>query len=74
MNERNRRILILLEKLQEKTIYLYGAGKRGEVALENLKAFGLEQRVAAFIDDSYLGGGILRETGIFYTRSNEFCE
>lgn len=56
MNERNRRILILLEKLQEKTIYLYGAGKRGEVALENLKAFGLEQRVAAFIDDSYWGG------------------
>lgn len=65
MNERNRRILILLEELQDKTIYLYGAGKRGKVALENLETLGLGQRVAAFVDDSYMGGGILCETGIF---------
>ena len=56
MNKRNRRILILLEELQEKNIYLYGAGKRGKVALENLKMLGLEQRVAAFVDDNHLGG------------------
>lgn len=54
-NERNRRVKILLERLQNKTIYLYGAGTRGRVALENLNALGLEKNVAGFLDDSREG-------------------
>lgn len=62
-NERSRRIKILLEKLQNKTIYLYGAGTRGRVALENLNTLGLEKNVAGFLDDNVSGGVYIQLIG-----------
>lgn len=59
-NERKRRISILLEEIQYKNIYLYGAGIRGKVAIENLNTLGLGQRVVGFIDD--------------YVKAEQYCE
>lgn len=50
-NERKRRLRILLDSLKEKTIYLYGAGIRGKVALENLNDLEMDKNIAGFIDD-----------------------
>lgn len=49
--QRKRRIRILLERIQDKKIYLYGAGTRGRVAMENLAVLGLCQGVSGFVDD-----------------------
>lgn len=54
-SRRNERIRILLEELQDRVIYLYGAGTRGKAALENLCTLGLGSSVAGFLDDSYRG-------------------
>lgn len=51
-SERKRRIEILIEKLKERNIYLYGAGIRGKVALENLNILGYEKNICGFIDDN----------------------
>ena len=52
INERKRRLEILLEKFKKKNIYLYGAGIRGKVALENLNTLGFEKNICGFIDDN----------------------
>ncbi len=49
---RLKRIEILLEKLQRKSIYLYGAGIRGRAALKNLITLGFGQNVLGYIDDN----------------------
>lgn len=51
-SERKRRIEILIEKLKERNIYLYGAGIRGKVALENLNILGYEKNICGFVDDN----------------------
>ena len=51
-SERKRRIEILIEKLKERNIYLYGAGIRGKVALENLNILGYEKNICGFIDEN----------------------
>lgn len=54
-SKKNRRIRILLEELQECTVYLYGAGKRGKVAYENLYSLGFGDNIIGFLDDNYNG-------------------
>lgn len=54
-SRRNERIVILLEELRNRVIYLYGAGTRGKVALENLCTLGMGNLIAGFLDDSYRG-------------------
>ncbi len=59
-NQRMRRTQILLESLKRKNIYLYGAGRRGKVALKNLNRLGMGENVVGFVDDNikeeyYLG-------------------
>lgn len=51
-SKRKRRLSILLEEMQRKSIYLYGAGTRGKVAIENLNTLGFEQQVLGFVDDN----------------------
>ncbi len=57
-NERYTRIRMLLEPLQSRSIYLYGAGKRGKVALENLDILGMGNNVKSFLDDSLRSGEV----------------
>lgn len=54
---KNRRIEILLEEFRNKNIYLYGAGTRGRVALENLNHLGLGNNIVGYIDDVSQGDG-----------------
>ena len=55
-NQRLRRTQMLLEKLKGKSIYLYGAGTRGKVALKNLNRLGMGENVVGFIDDNIKEG------------------
>lgn len=49
---KNKRIKYLLEEFKENIIYLYGAGKRGKVAFDNLCALGFEKNIGGFLDDN----------------------
>lgn len=53
--ERFTRAKALLEHLRSRELYLYGAGKRGRVALANLNTLGMGNNVRGFLDDKPQG-------------------
>lgn len=70
-NIRIDRLTLLLQDYTDKSLYLYGAGNRGKVALDNIMSVGMDYLVKGFVDDAPRTSSIMGKSVYSFTNLSD---